>query len=109
MKSKYQVRAEGRPGAYLMTKEVVKKMAEEFEGEEVHCMIAANGWIMIGADRTKKQFYDFIDNGLHKDMQVEKIALTIPPQVGHCIAIPMDKLYLFDLWKIGEEDIEIIT
>lgn len=62
---------------------------------------------MLGADWDIDSFDDFIDNG-RKNIQVDKIAITIPPQMGHAIAIPMDKLYLFDCGKITEDDLEIV-
>lgn len=103
----YKVTPEWREWVYLITKEEVKRLVEDKCKKTIHCLIPT--WpMMIWADWEIKSFNNFIDEW-HYGMIVEKIAVTIPAQIWHHIAIPMDKLYLFDCGNIKEEELEVLT
>lgn len=103
----YKAQREWRDGLFLISKETAKQIVKEKCKKEVHCMIAANPSMMLGADWSIESFDNFIDKW-KDDMQVERVWLAIPSQMGHAIAIPMDKLYLFDVGEIEESELEIV-
>lgn len=98
----YQATREWRPGVYLITKEVAKQIVKDKCKKYVHNFI--QGWaIVLWADWKIKQFNEFVDSE-----EVDRIAITIPSQMGHHMAIPTTKLYLFDVGYITKEEIEVI-
>ncbi len=99
---KYQVANEWRDWFYLISKDTVCNLVNDKVKWKIHNFIA---WpFMIWADRTKSEFYKFI-----KSDKVSKIAITIPAQMWHHIAVIADKLYLFDCGVIKDDDLYIVN
>lgn len=101
----YDVKREWREWVFLVSKEVIKKIVLDKCKETIHCFIQS--WFMIWADRSIEDFNNFIDNW-EDWIDIDRIAIVIPSQMWHAIAIPMDKLYLFDVWEISKDELNII-
>ena len=96
---KYKVTREWRKWIYEISKEEVKRLVADKCDKIIHNLIAGN--MMLWADWWLDSFNDHIDN------VAEKIAITIPAQMWHHIAVVSGKLYLFDCWEITEEELDI--
>lgn len=95
---------EGRPEIYIPEKESLKSWIKEKGFKSIHHF--STGGMMIGADHDVDGVLEDIDKG-------ERVALVTGKQAGinfgHELAIiSNNKLELYDIGKITEEDIELL-
>lgn len=99
-----KVKPEGRQDIYIPEKESLKVWIKSKNFEKIHNFIPGSGFI-LGADHEVEGVLEDIDNA-------ERIALCIlsnsTANIGHELSIIADdKLELYDIGKLTEEDLEI--
>jgi hypothetical protein len=103
---KIQAKPEGREGLYIVEKPVITAWLAQYDGDLIHNFIA--GQVMIGCDWCKQNVIDKINES---DDSLIAIATgkTKSHNMGHALALASDKLYLFDIGDITDNDIELVS
>lgn len=101
---KIKVIPEGREGLYMVTdKESLKDFIKSKNFEHIHNMVQSS-MMVIGADHSVESVLNDIDKG-------ERIAVltgdAVSRNLGHSMAIADDKLEMYDIGEITEEDLDV--
>ena len=96
---KLKVKKEGRPNIFIPEKESLKKFIKNRKLKKIHNFIPTR-MAMIGADHDVKSVLEDID-------RADRLAIfTDNSNMGHSLAlIYKDKLEVYDIGKITEEDL----
>lgn len=97
---KIYVTAEGREGAYLISKEEATRVVKAYPGEEIHHQFQ-NPPMFLGADHSKEDVLDDIQ-------KAEKLAIITEPNFTmrhHLVLIFDNKRHAYDIGEIKPSDL----
>lgn len=100
---KIKVRAEGREGVYLLTKENAIEFINGLEMERIHNFVGAPP-LLVGCDWDKQDVADLIN----KEETLQALLLEPNFTLAHQLVCTTNtKRYMFDVGAITTDDIEV--